>query len=166
MMRHHRNLVAAAALLLAGCSTSPERPKPARGPSGPIQEIHLFGNPVALNIDAIPGPDAVGVRVYASNRRTARGLRIKSGALEVLMFPAPLPEPGEAPPIALKTWRFTPTELRPNESESTIGIGYRLALPFGADVPPVAGVTLIARYIDPSGAVVDSSPSTISLLIK
>ncbi|HYE30916.1 MAG TPA: hypothetical protein VEH27_05790 [Methylomirabilota bacterium] len=140
----------------------------ARAPrgGGPIQEVHLFGFPVALNTDRTPGPDVVGIRIYASNRATARGLPITKGELEVLMLPAGTPSPGQQAPGPLRTWRFKPNELKANEGMTAIGVGYKLALPLGSDIPNVSAVTIVARYVDPAGKVVSSSPSTISLLTQ
>jgi hypothetical protein len=54
--------------------------------AGAVSEVHLFGVPVALNLDGMPGPDGIGVRIYASGSTVARGVEIRQGVLEVLMF--------------------------------------------------------------------------------
>src|SRR5687768_11693122 len=64
--------------------------RPARVSGGKVEELHLFGAPVALNLDGVPGPDGVGVRVYASARKVSRGIPITSGLLELLIFDGPL----------------------------------------------------------------------------
>src|ERR1041385_173041 len=98
----------AAAFLLAGCAgTQPGASRPFAS-SGEIEELHLFGAPIALDLDGIPGPDGVGVRVYASSAAAAKGRAIQDGILEVLMFDKP-PAPGAQPPPR-HIWSFTPVQ--------------------------------------------------------
>ena len=73
-------------LLLASCATIPS--------SSDISQVHLFGLPVAVNMDQRPGPDGISVRVFASAPDKARGLPVRSGTLEILAFDGPLP-PGK-----------------------------------------------------------------------
>ena len=73
------------AVLLAGCAGG------GRGGGGAVAEVHLFGVPVALNLDGVPGPDGIGVRIYASGSGVARGIVVRSGVLEVLMFDGAVP---------------------------------------------------------------------------
>jgi hypothetical protein len=144
--------------LVAGCATVP---------SGPgVEEVHLFGVPSALNLDSLPGPDGVGVRIYASTATVAKGLPIRSGVLEVLMFdsPAQAAEPASNKPRHV--WSFTPGQLKQVAGETSMGLGYRMALPWGTDKPAGHSVTVIARYLPRNGKPIYSAPSTIALTLK
>ncbi|MEN9676501.1 MAG: hypothetical protein RIS76_2397, partial [Verrucomicrobiota bacterium] len=57
--------LAMAILAASGCAT---------GGGQSVSELHLFGVPVALNLDPTPGPDGIGVRVYASDAGGAEGV--------------------------------------------------------------------------------------------
>src|SRR6266540_594971 len=54
--------------------------------NGRVEELHLLGTPVALNLDKKPGADGLGLRVYASNARMPGAVRIGSGTLTILLF--------------------------------------------------------------------------------
>jgi hypothetical protein len=130
------------------------------------EEIHLFGVPSALNLDSIPGPDGVGVRIYASTATVAKGLAIRSGTLEILMFDTPGQAANPEGNKPRHMWAFTPNQLKQVSGETSMGLGYRLALPWGADKPAGHSVTVIARYLPRKGKPIYSSPSTIGLTVK
>lgn len=159
-----------AALLLVGCGSTKQ---PSSGRSSrslfqsgsSIDEIHLFGVPVALNLDGAPGPDGIGAIIYASNRKNARGLPITAGTLELIIFDGAFqgPELGKLTPI--KTQSFTPEQLKQFATERSIGTGYQL--PVRWDTKPASNrVTVIARYISPKNKMIYSSPSSASLAVK
>lgn len=154
-----RLLLALMACILSSCATV------APGSEG-IEQIHLFGAPAALNLDGVPGPDGVGIRIYASSAAVAKGLPIRSGTLEILMFDTVAEA---ANPVSSKprhVWTFDPQRLKSLSGETSMGLGYRLALPWGADKPGGHSTTVIARYIPRNGKPIYSAASTIPLASK
>ncbi len=150
----------------SGCAGKSDRPRSrggGGGGNGIVDEVHLFGVPVALDLDGRPGPDGVGVRVYASEGGRAHGVAIRDGHLEILMFDGAFEAPALAGRAPLKVWTFAPKELAPFSADTSLGTGYQLALSWGANRPTGRGVTLLARYVSPDGRALVSSPNSIPL---
>lgn len=160
-----RALIAAAsasALILSVLSTLPGCATSGRGGGrGGIAEVHLFAAPTALNLDFQPGPDSIGVRLYVSSAAAARGIPIKQGTLEVLMFDGSVSESVLRSGSARKTWTFTPANLPAFASETSLGVGYQLALNWDKSPPKEPVVTVVARYRNPAGREIYSASNTI-----
>ncbi len=160
-------LTGALALVCAGCTGGPRNqiitPKPARGPIG---EIHLFGIPVALDLDGRPGTDGIGVRLYASPSDRARGMPIKEGRLEILMFEGAVEAAALGTATPLRTWTFEAGQLAQFQSETSLGTGYQLALRWEENRPKGKAVTVVARYRSPAGAVLLSTANSITVESK
>lgn len=158
-MRRGVCLILLLALCAGGCATlSP-------GSSGGVDEVHLFGLPVTLDMDSKPGRDGFAVRVFVTKGGGAKGVVINSGAIEVLMFDGVV-GPGEfATKEPNQVWKFNPRELAPHREQTTLGNGYRFALRWKE--PPTRGhITVAARFVPEKGEPIYSSPSTISAAIK
>ena len=147
-----------AAFCLAGCATS-------GGRGDRVDEVHLFGMPVTLNLDGKPGTDGFAVRIFVTKDGGGKGAVIKTGAIEVLMFDgvAGLAEITSKQPQQL--WKFAARELPKFREQTSLGNGYRFALRW--DKPPTRNhITVVARYAPPQGEPVYSSPSAITATIK
>ncbi len=151
--------LALSALLTAGCGTP-------GGASHGIDEVHLFGLPAALNLDNIPGPDAFSVRVFASSSTLAKGVAVRTGAIEIVLYDGGYTagQTMDAPP--LRTWSFTPQQLKGLANENRLGIGYEFTLPWAGTPPKRNRITIVARYRPPTGAPVISGPSSITLTVR
>ena len=136
-----------------------------RGP-GAISEVHLFGVPVALNLDGAPGPDGIGVRIYASGPTVARGVEIRKGVLEVLMFDGSVDGGSVRGVTARKVWTLDAKDLKPLAAETSLGVGYQLALRWEGNRPRGNVVTVTARYRGPDGRELWSAANTISAALK
>ena len=144
---------------IAGCVTGGSQ-------GNGISVIHLFGMPVALNLDPTPGPDGIGIRIYASAPGVDQGIEIRQGSLEVLMLDGVVTEAQAKAAKPRKVWSFTSTALRSFAGKTSLGSGYQLALRWGKEAPPTSVVTIIARYRSPRGQEVWSTASTVSVLLK
>jgi hypothetical protein len=131
--------VAAGLLLVTGCAGI--------STGGRLTELHLFGVPVALNLGSKSGPDGIGLRLYASTADVAKGIPIREGVLEVLMFDGSVGEAYARSEKPLKTWSFTSSQL-------------------GALAPRQPVVTVIARHVAPNKAVTWSTATTISVVTR
>jgi len=147
-------------MCLLGCSSLPN------GASEPINQLHLLVTSVALNMDSKPGPDGVGVRIYASHRGGSAALPITKGNLDILLFDdgTPLKDlPSQKP---LHTWAYPAGVLKAQMQETSVGTSYRFAALWGEDKPRGDRVTLLARYTPPGGQPVYSAPSSVPLSVR
>jgi len=153
-----------AILLAAGCSS----PRSSNGGSAvrPVERLDLLLTPMALDLDGRPGADGFGVRIYASNRRSAFGSAIHEGTLEVLMYDGSVRTEDLAKTPPLRTWRYPASELKPYSQKTSIGTGYRFALGWGEQKPQGERITVLARYEAPDKVTVTSAPGAISLMVK
>src|SRR5258706_9945484 len=133
-----------AALCFAGCATM------SGGRGGAVDEVHLFGLPMTLNMDANPGADGFAVRVFVTKGGGAKGSTITSGTLEVLMFDGIAGPDDVAVKQPMQVWKFTPRELTPLREQTSLGNSYRFVLRW--QEPPTYGyITVAARYVPPKG---------------
>jgi hypothetical protein len=148
--------LAALILLLTGCAAG------RRGSASTINELHLFGLPTTLHLDHKPEPDGFAVRVYASNHQHAKGIPIKQGSLEILMFDGAVNTQSNPLPKPRRVWNFDADQLKSYSGTSKIGLGYRFALRWDDAAPTRDRITILARYQSPRGPI-SSAPSAISL---
>ena len=133
---------------------------------GRVTELHLFGVPVALNLGSKSGPDGIGLRLYASTADVAKGIPIRDGVLEILMFDGTVGEAYARTEKPLKTWSFTSGQLGAFAGPSSLGVGYQFPLRWGTDVPRQPVVTVMARHVAPNKSVTWSTATTISIVTR
>ena len=133
---------------------------------GRLTELHLFGVPVALNLGSKSGPDGIGLRLYASTTDVAKGIPIRDGVLEVLMFDGSVGEAYARSEKPLKIWSFTSSQLGAFAGTSSLGVGYQFPLRWGTEAPRQPVVTVIARHVAPNKAVTWSTATTISVVTR
>jgi hypothetical protein len=130
-----------------------------------VDEVHLFGLPITLNLDGKPGADGFAVRVFVTKNGGAKGATVENGNLEVLMFDGVIGSDEIAAKEPNQVWKFTPRQLSPLREQASLGNSYRFTLRW--DQQPTRGhVTVVARYVPVKGGPVYSSPSTIAATIK
>jgi len=148
-----------AALCLAACATT------SGGGGERVDEVHVFGLPMTLNLDGKPGADGFAVRVFVTKGGGAKGSTVQSGNLEVMMFDGVIGPEEVAAKEPNQVWKFTPRELTPLHEQTSLGDAYRFTLRW--DKPPTRGhITVVARYVPTKGAPVHSAPSTIGARMK
>lgn len=149
---------------VAGCVSRSAGGSGGRGGGGAeVVELHLLGVPVALKPNRTGAAEGFAVRVFASGRHSAKGMAIRQGTLEILMFDGAL---GAVNPRAMKparVWTFSAARLEAHASESALGVGYQFVLNWAGAAPAQNRVTILARYAPPQGAPVFSAPSTIPI---
>ena len=138
----------------------------ATGGGRTVSELHLFGVPVALNLDPVPGPDGVGVRVYASDAGGTKGVAIRQGILEVLLYDGVVSPTAARTTPPLKVWSFNPTALKAYEGKTSLGAGYQFALKWAPETPRQPVVTVVARYRAPNGTALWSAANTVTVSMK
>lgn len=146
-------------LFLTACTSTDKKPNtsPAR-----ITELHMLAVPVALNLDPLPGPDSVAVKIYAGNLREAKPIPITAGTLELMMFDGLLKKSTNVPK-PLHTWTYPARELQRYQFKASIGIGYEFTASWTTNKPAAVKISLISRYVPESGPPIYSAPSTISV---
>ena len=114
-----------------------------------------------MNLDSRPGPDGFGIRFYLTQDGKARGVEMRQGRIDVLMFDGAVPEAEIPSSQPLKVWSFTPQQLAPVAGTSALGMGYLLTLNWGTTRPRMTGITVVVRYHPPSGPDLYSAPNAI-----
>ena len=143
--------------LLPGCAAF------SGGSSHPIGEIHLFGLPTALTIPGSALPAGVGVRIYASETGGSRGLPVRKGRLEVLLYDQSAERLIPQTQKPLKVWGFQAADLASFRSVTMMGTCYQLELRWDQDRPKGKVFTVVARYRGSDNSEVYSTPATIAL---
>jgi hypothetical protein len=134
------------------------------GSGGPrIAELNMFGLPAAIDMDGRRGADGIGIRVFASPPDSAKGVEIRSGRLDILMFDGPAKGVDIRADTPLKVWSFEPRALAGLSGTSALGIGYEFALRWGTQRPRSRVITVFAVYHPPSGAEILSAPVSVSV---
>lgn len=156
-------VLCATGLLLAGCSSTEQ--KPSFSTTGELVELNILTSPVGIDLDGQPGIDGFTLKAYANIASNPKPVPIRSGTLEVLMFDGTLYRRTNLPP-PLHIWSFTARELHDHEFTSRIGTGYEFALAWGSDIPTRRLITVGARYTSPEGNILTSSLSSVTVLNK
>jgi hypothetical protein len=152
-----------ACLLIVACSPGCRSLSPAS--NAPIDQLHLLLTSIALNLDSKPGPDGVGVRIYASHRGDTTAIPITQGDLDILMFDGEVPLKDLLTQKPLHTWSYAASKLKPHLQVTSIGTSYRFAAVWGENKPTGDRVTFIARYTPPKGQPVYSAPGSVPLSV-
>src|SRR5678815_522732 len=106
-----------AALCIAACATG--------GRGEHVDEVHLFGLPITLNLDGKPGADGFAVRVFVTKNGGAKGATVENGNLEVLMFDGVVGSDEIAAKEPNQVWKFTPRQLSQLREQASLGNSYR-----------------------------------------
>lgn len=146
-------------LFLLGCV--------AAGCEGPpqVQEVDymdVFAPQGALKLQGSSRPDGVQARVFLYRGSDAQTV-IGTGNLELMLFEGKRMNINLAKEPPFKTWTYTPEELSKVRGK-VLGLWcYPLALFWGETTPKTPTVTLVARYMNPSGRSVVSKPVLIDI---
>jgi hypothetical protein len=144
----------------SGCATK-HAPAPAH-PSGRVEEIHILG--LMKGSRGPKGLEGFRLRLYASDAGVARGVPIKNGRIEILMFDradATVLNPRNEKPI--KVWGFDAAELEQYRSSSVIGDGYQFELNWGETRPTGRAITVVAHYVASRKTEIYSAPAGLAL---
>ena len=158
-------LSAMVALFAAACATSKKTELETTSESGAIDILNVIAVPVGLNLDRDPGPDSFSVKVYANTPERPKAVPIKKGTLEILTFDGTFFGRTNLPPL-LRTWTFESAKLEPYKFKAHIGIGYEFTLGWGTNRPTHTLMSIAARYTSPSGQVITSRPSAVTVFDK
>lgn len=108
-----------------------------------VDHIDLMTQPVAANLDGIPGSDGLQVKIYLYNGdKTILG----KGTLEMILFDGNDSQGDLRFEKPIKTWTFSPNQLKPFLTTSYGLQHYQLTLAWGDNKPKSKTVTILARY--------------------
>lgn len=148
---------ALAAILLPGCGG------PMLMSSQSVDHVDLMTQPVAANLDGIPGPDGLQVRVYFYHGyKTVAG----RGSLELLLFDGCEPQRDLRLARPIQTWSFSRKQLRSFVASSYGLRHYQLALRWSGNKPKSKMVTILARYSQADGKEVYSQPVVVPVRLE
>lgn len=150
------------ALFATACATSKKSEAITQRESGGIDTLNVIAVPVGLNLDQTPGPDSFSVKVYANTAEEAKAIPITNGTLEILTFDGTFFGRTNLPPV-LRTWTFDSAKLEPYKFSAHIGTGYEFTLGWETNRPTHTLMSIAARYTSPSGQVITSRPSAVTV---
>ena len=148
-------------VLMTGCASRGTSDNPSA-----VQSLHLFSVPQAVNLDDEPGPDGFAVRLFARGPKSSKGVALPNGTLEIAMFEGLVSETSGSTNKPLRTWEFTGNELKQHAGQSAVGTGYRFTLRWTDARPAGSRISIVARYLPPSGPPISSAPSSVSVGTK
>jgi hypothetical protein len=148
---------------LTGCAFRSPAPRASRSSAPAIDHVHLICRPAAANFDSEPGPDGIGVTLYASSPAEPKTVRIAEGTLQVLLFDGVVADDAISGLEPFRVWTFTAEDLQQLRFMGSLGVCYPLSLRWGDAKPAQARMTVIARYTPPFGAVLQSAAGVISM---
>ncbi len=151
--------------LAGGCATN-SGGAGSTGGRGSDVEVHLFTVPVAMNLEGNGGADGIGVRVYFSTPGGVRGIPLRKGTLEILMYNGMVSSGNmkETPP--LKVWSFEASRLAGFEDQNALGIVYQLPLKWQKARPSARIISVVARYRSAQGVEQLSTVNSITIPAK
>jgi hypothetical protein len=171
-MRRVGWLILSSACLAAGCGPSAPGPDAGHAALPPeadrVDGMNLLAMPTAITFGQSARPNGVGVRLYLYQDNAGKVVPVSAkGEVRFSMYEGSL-RPEDIPTAKpLHTWQLGASELHACLRRDAYGLWcYQIPLPWGADVPKGPAVTLVARYRSLAGAVVASSPTTVSTNIK
>lgn len=129
-----------------------------------FSELNLLMVPFGLEVDAKHSKKAVAIQVFAVKPGKAKGSPILQGELEVALFDGFYRSDNSEELPLIKTWKYSPEELKPLSKESLLGVGYQLLLVWEDEEKPTQKkVTVRALYHDPNGSTIASDFGVIPL---
>ena len=144
--------------LLLGCATDGLSPASASG----ITHLYLFSAPVAVTFGGGASADGIALKIFACQRETSKGVPIRTGQLEILMFDGLVEATNAHHLTPLKAWSLAAKDLKRFEFNRTAGVGYDLALGWEQAKPTAVRITVLARYRVSKDRFVESEPTIIS----
>ncbi|MHC4293981.1 MAG: hypothetical protein ACYSTL_00175 [Planctomycetota bacterium] len=149
--------------LVAGCAQQSDR-KGAYPPKSvaKVDKITIFSMPTAINLDNVPGPDALRVRVYLFQLARPEPVTVK-GAMEFLLYEGRVSLSDLHTQVPYHVWRLDGERMNRYLSRGMAGWGYSMELRWAGHPPKSNVISLAVRYQPPEGESVYSIPSVISI---
>jgi hypothetical protein len=148
-----------AVLMSGGCAS-----RPGKGGVAPaVESLYVLSVPVAVNFDNTPEPDGFAMTLFAKGPKSAKGVTLPDGVLEVWMYDGVYSEKVSATAQPLRVWRFKGVELKRHSGRSAVGAGYRFTLRWEEARPTQRHISLVARFVPDAGVPVVSAPSSVAV---
>lgn len=126
----------------------------------------MLSVPVAVDFDGVPGPDGFALTLFAKGPKSAKGVPLPGGTLELLMYDGLYFEGKSSDFAPLRVWRFTRSELKLHSGKSAVGTGYRFTLRWEDARPKQPRITILARFVPAAGPPVVAAPSSVTIAAK
>ena len=141
---------------VCGCTGGPQ--KVTATPPAPVERVDA----VNLLWDGQTAPDGVTLLVLLFREDGALPVMVR-GALEVQLYEAQVGMTDLDKVKPAHAWRFEGTQLRARRRRTVYGWAYAVHLGWAAAPPKTSSVTLVVRYVPPSGGPVYAKPLSIPL---
>ena len=128
-----------------------------------VDHIDLMTQPVAANLDGVPGPDGLQIKVYLYHEdKTIPG----KGRLDIMLFDGDDSQSDLRSGNPIHTWTFSSDQLK---RFLTISYGlqhYQLTLAWGKNMPKSKTVTILARFTEREEKEILSQPVVVPVMLE
>lgn len=157
------------ALTLTGCVTVNESGRtiqPMPEPAARVDRLSVLTSPAPINLDDQPGADGMEIHLYMY--KTEPPDRVlpaapTDGHVEIFLYDGRAQISDIDRRTALKQWTFTAEQLQRFRARDVLGINYAMQLAWGDNHPQAKSITLIIRYVDPTGRIVYAAPTHLAI---
>lgn len=143
---------------------------PSEGPVTPVvtplprvDKMELESFPSAVNLDEVPGPDGVSLKLRLYNLDTPLAFALTQGDLEFVLYEGSIKETeiGAATPFHI--WRFSAKQIGQSGRKTIVGWQYAMSLNWDTHVPTSSTVTLVARIPRPGEGPIYAKPVHLAM---
>jgi hypothetical protein len=134
-------------------------------PVANVNKITLLAQPMAVNLDYQPGPDALRVEVFLFHDDKPQPV-LGQDTVQFLLYEWPTGAASQPTDSPYLVWTYPPERLAGHITRNPIGWGYAVDLKWGAQEPRSNAVTVVAVYRFADGHTISSSPVTIPVHLR
>lgn len=149
---------------LPGVATPlPAKPSSAVTPLPRVDKMELESFPSAVNLDDLPGPDGVSLKLRLYNLDVPLAFALTQGEIEFVLYEGSIKEAeiGGAEPFYI--WKFSSEQIAQSGRKTVVGWQYALSLNWLTTVPKTSVVTLVARIPRPDGGPIYARPVHLTM---
>ncbi len=128
-----------------------------------VDKMELESFPSAVNLDDVPGPDGVSLKLRLYNLDTPLAFALTQGDMEFVLYEGSIRETeiGGATPFHI--WRFTARQIGQSGRKTIVGWQYAMSLNWETNVPTTSTVTLVARIPRPGAGPIYAKPVHLAM---
>jgi len=135
-------------------------------PSPRVDTMELESFPSAVNLDKVPGPDGVHLRLRMydlGNRSKPKTVILSRGHVEFILFEGKITGNDVGTTEPTHVWRYSARALSRYRQRVLVGTQYELRLNWRDNPPASKAITLVARILRPGRLPLYARPVLISV---
>ena len=149
---------------LPGVATPSQGPvKPVTAPLPRVDKIELESFPSAVNLDEVPGPDGVSLKLRLYSLDTPLAFALSQGDMEFVLYEGSIKEAEIGAAVPFHIWRFSAKQISQSGRKTIVGWQYAMSLNWDTNVPTSSTVTLVARIPRPGTGPIYAKPVHLAM---